>query len=179
MAVSINGTTGLIDANVSGTIQAGSVVTGDLIGNVTGDVNGNVTGNVNVGVVKFADNSTITKAPYTIFVPDARSGCPPTQPANTAINPVTFTLLRPATGVIWINTIVNHTTRADTILYLDNEELTRNLTSANSSAFKPVQLYWAGLIPAGSHTVDYRCNVANVIGCGGVWGQTMITLYEL
>jgi hypothetical protein len=46
MAVSINGTTGLIDANVSGTIQAGSVVTGNVIGDLTGNVTGNITGNL-------------------------------------------------------------------------------------------------------------------------------------
>jgi len=45
--------------------------------------------------------------------------------------------------------------------------------TANIS-WQPVQLFWTELLQPGTYTVDYRCNVANVIGSGSLWGRMMI-----
>jgi hypothetical protein len=120
----------------------------------------------------------LIKAPYIVYLEDPRSGSPPTQAANTAIQTSTFTLIKPATVQVYVNTIALHTTRVDTYLTLNGTEVVKTLTGTANVSWQPVQLFWTSVLPAGTHTIDYRCTVANVIGSGSTWGRMMIIFYE-
>jgi hypothetical protein len=125
-----------------------------------------------------SSGDTITADPLILFAEDTRAGCPGTLAANTPVVTQLFALSKPALVQVHVNTILNHTTRADVYLVVDGAEVTRTLTTATSMAWEPVQLFWTGKLQPGTHSIDYRCNVANVIGCGATWGKFTITFYE-
>lgn len=155
-----------------------SVTLGNVTASTTTVSNLVLSGTAANNRITFADGTILSKSPRIIFAYDTRSGCPPTQAADTDIMSGTFTLDRPST-VLWMyDSIGNHTSRFDTYLIVNGTSRRRTLTSQTNAAWKPVHILYGNEFAAGTITWNIRCNVANVIGCGSDWGSMTIMIIE-
>ena len=161
---------GVTSAPANGLIVSGNVGIGTTTPSANLEVNGSI---------KFSgDSRQISRAPNVIFVPDGRTGCPPTLAANTDIQSYTFSLNRPAAIKVEVDTVAIYTARVDHLLFVDGINVKNQLTAAVNASWQPVHLAWGGILAAGSHTISYRSGQASTTGCGSQWGAMMITVFE-
>ena len=130
-----------------------------------------------VGNLKI-NGETMSKPPRVIHIDDTRSGCPPMWGAGLNIMFHTFTLSRTAYVYVSVTTILVYSTRADCHIYFGNSKMQSHLTASDNTSWNPVNITAAGSLGAGTHTVSFRCDVANVVGCQGDWGGMQILIFE-
>jgi len=124
------------------------------------------------------NGTTMSKAPRVIHIDDTRSGCPPTWAANTPIMEYSLTLSRTAYVYVSVTTILNYTARADCYIYFNNSLQQSHLTASDNTSWNPVNITAGGSLGAGTHTIKFQCNVANVVGCQSSWGGMQILVFE-
>ena len=124
------------------------------------------------------NGTTMSKAPRVIHIDDSRSGCPPTWAANTPIMEYSLTLSRTAYVYVSVTTILTYSTRADCYIYFNNSHMQSHLTAEDNTNWNPVNITAGGSLGAGTHTIKFQCNVANVVGCGPDWGGMQILVFE-
>jgi hypothetical protein len=124
------------------------------------------------------NGTTMSKAPRVIHIEDTRSGCPPTWAANTPIMQYSLTLSRTAYVYVSVTTILTYHTRSDCYIYFNNTHQQSHLTAEDSTAWNPVNITAGGSLGAGTHTIKFMCNRANVVGCQGDWGGMQILVFE-
>jgi hypothetical protein len=124
------------------------------------------------------NGTTMSKAPRVIHIDDTRSGCPPTQAANTPIMQYSLTLSRTAYVYVSVTTILNYSARADCYIYFNDSVQQRHLTASDNTSWNPVNITAGGSLGAGTHTIKFMCNRANVVGCGEEWGGMQILVFE-
>jgi hypothetical protein len=124
------------------------------------------------------NGTTMSKAPRVIHIDDNRSGCPPTHAANTPIMQHSLTLSRTAYVYVSVTTILNRSSRADCYIYFNSSLQQSHLTAEDSTSWNPVNITAGGSLGAGTHTIKFQCNVANVVGCASSWGGMQILVFE-
>ena len=124
------------------------------------------------------NGTTMSKAPRVIHIDDSRSGCPPTQAANTPIMQYSLVLARSAYVFVSVTTILNHTSRADCQIFFGSSLQQSHLTASDSTNWNPVCMTAGGTIGAGTTNIQFRCAVANVVGCQSDWGGMQILVFE-
>jgi hypothetical protein len=124
------------------------------------------------------NGTTMSKAPRVIHIDDSRSGCPPTQAANTSIMEYSLALARSAYVFVSVTTILNHTSRADCQILFGGVIQQSHLTASDSTNWNPVCMTAGGTIGAGTTNIQFRCAVANVVGCQSDWGGMQILVFE-
>jgi hypothetical protein len=145
--------------------------------NIYNNNNWEFRGNVKTPLLD-VNGTTMSKAPRVIHIDDNRSGCPPTHAANTPIMQHSLTLSRTAYVYVSVTTILNRSTRADCYIYFNSSVQQSHLTAEDSTAWNPVNITAGGSLGAGTHTIKFQCNVANVVGCGQDWGGMQILVFE-
>jgi hypothetical protein len=124
------------------------------------------------------NGTTMSKAPRVIHIDDSRSGCPPTQAANTPIMQYNLVLSRTAYVYVSVTTILNHTARADCQILFGGVLQQSHLTAQDSTSWNPVCMTAGGTIGAGTTNIQFRCTTANVVGCQSDWGGMQILVFE-
>ncbi|HAW79570.1 MAG TPA: hypothetical protein DCX27_07565, partial [Balneola sp.] len=133
----------------------------------------------------FASNNYVTanlggggSSANVISVFDTVSGCPPSRAAGTSIMRIDFTLAEGAFFKVHYQIIATHTARIDHYLVIDGTTQGMALTDTNNAGWKPVNLFYGGYLPAGSHYTYITASVASKTGCGSMWGRGYLTIYE-
>ena len=124
------------------------------------------------------NGGSMSKPPVVIHVDDTRSGCPPAWGAGVDIMSKTLTLSRAAYVYVSVTTILIYSARADCHIYFNNSLQQNHLTAQDNTSWNPVNITAAGSLGAGTHTISFRCSVANVVGCGSSWGGMQILIFE-
>ena len=124
------------------------------------------------------NGGSMSKPPVVIHIDDTRTGCPPMWGAGLNIMFHTFTLSRTAYVYVSVTTILVYHTRADCHIYFGNSKMQSHLTASDNTSWNPVNITAAGSLGAGTHTISFRCDVANVVGCQGDWGGMQILVFE-
>ena len=124
------------------------------------------------------NGTTMSKAPRVIHIDDSRSGCPPTQAANTPIMQYNLVLARTAYVYVSVTTILNYTARADCQILFGGVHQQSHLTAADNTNWNPVCMTAGGTIGAGTTNIQFRCTTANVVGCQSDWGGMQILVFE-
>jgi hypothetical protein len=124
------------------------------------------------------NGTTMSKAPRVIHIDDSRSGCPPIQAANTPIMQYDLVLSRSAYVYVSVTTILIHTARADCYIYFGGVLQQSHLTATDNTSWNPVCMTAGGTIGAGTTNIQFRCNTADVVGCGTDWGGMQILVFE-
>ena len=124
------------------------------------------------------NGTTMSKAPRVIHIDDSRSGCPPSQAANTPIMQYSLVLARSAYVFVSVTTILNHTSRADCQILFGGVIQQNHLTASDSTNWNPVCMTAGGTIAAGTTNIQFRCTTANVVGCQSDWGGMQILVFE-
>jgi len=147
-------------------------------GNMVGNYASLALGNLSVEGSISMNGTTMSKAPRVIHIDDNRSGCPPTHAANTPIMQHSLTLSRTAYVYVSVTTILNRSSRADCYIYFNSSVQQSHLTAEDSTSWNPVNITAGGSLGAGTHTIKFQCNKANVVGCGSSWGGMQILVFE-
>ena len=138
-----------------------------------------VVGNIRSSGNLYLNGVTIDRPPAkVIHVDDGRSGCPPAHAANTDIMSYDLTLSRTAYIYVSVTTILNYHSRADCYIYFNSTMMQSHLTASDSTSWNPVNITAGGTLDSGSHTISFRCNRADIVGCGGDWGGMQILVFE-
>ena len=121
---------------------------------------------------------TMSKPPRVVHIDDTRSGCPPGWGANQNIMSHSLTLSTTAYVYVSVTTILIYGGRVDSYIYFDNNHIQSHLTASDDTSWNPVNLTAGGALGAGTHTISFKCSVANVVGCQGDWGGMQILIFE-
>jgi len=124
------------------------------------------------------NGTTMSKAPRVIHIDDSRSGCPPTQVANTSIMEHSLALARSAYVFVSVSTILVHTARADCQIFFGTSLQQNHLTASDNTSWNPVCMTAGGTIGAGTTIIKFSCSTANVVGCQSDWGGMQILVFE-
>jgi hypothetical protein len=152
-------------------------------------VNGASIGRAKLGAVPYAvEADTASNAagalkttldglvPTVIRVADVRTGCPPTQAADTDLVSLPFTLTKGMTVRLSGDMIRNALGRLDLALRLDGTEVFRTLTYTPTAQWAPAHVEWSGTVAAGAHTAVLHGFDANAWGCGAPWGAMSVVI---
>ena len=121
---------------------------------------------------------TMSKPPRVVHIDDSRSGCPPTQAANTNIMEYSLSLARTAYVYVSVTTILVHTSRADCHIYFGSTHQQSHLTAQDNTNWNPVNITAGGTLSAGTTVISFRSNTPNAVGCGSDWGGMQILIFE-
>lgn len=142
-------------------------------------------------------SSAFTKPPRKISVSDTRGGCPPTV-ASDRLMTATFTIENEAVVSVQGQIIRRRSStdqRCDTVLYgvgvpnvagdtsTGTQALMRfiSFNDQSTAEWDNHYLCWMGTVPPGTHTFyidNVTPNCRNFYGCGEIWGQMHIIIFE-
>jgi hypothetical protein len=95
-------------------------------------------------------------------------------------NLVAKTITMDAAGPAFISTnMIRHMTgRSDLRLLIDGNYVRHALTYTNTNAWENAEIFWAGTLSAGSHTITVTASTGSVWGAGTTWGSLDVATFK-